>query len=306
MKNEIKKTILIVDDTKINIDIMFELLNPIYDVLVALSPTRALEIVKETPINLMLLDIIMPEMSGYDVCRLLKNDEKTKSIPIIFITSNGDEESINRAYEVGGIDYVTKPFKPLELLARIKTHLSMQTLILDLEKSQKELKLLVSKDHMTQLYNRRYFSLISDKILDLAVRHDKHLTVMMLDIDKFKNINDTFGHHIGDKVIIALANVLRESSRKSDIICRFGGEEFLFLLPETAVEGAYKIAEKIRLRVENMGIKTHNEDIIKFTVSIGVSAVKLQEDKDLEVSIQRADAALYNAKESGRNKVCLE
>lgn len=305
MKNETKKTILIVDDARINIDIMLDLLDPIYDVVVSLSPIRALEIVKETHIDLILLDIIMPEMNGYEVCSILKKDEKSKSIPIIFITSNSDEESINRAYELGGIDYVTKPFKPLELLARIKTHLTMQTLISDLEKSQKELELLSLKDHMTQLYNRRYFSVISDKILDLAMRSGKSLSVMMLDIDKFKNVNDTYGHHIGDKVIIALADVLQTSSRKSDVVCRFGGEEFLFLLPDTAVDGAYILAEKIRQRVEEMEIEIEDKKIIKYTVSIGISAVKVREDRALETSIQRADGALYEAKESGRNRVCI-
>jgi len=305
MKNETKKTILIVDDTKINIDIVLDLLDPIYDVVVSLSPIRALEIVKETPIDLILLDIIMPEMNGYEVCTILKKNEETKHIPIIFITSNSDEESINRAYELGGIDYVTKPFKPLELLARIKTHLTIQTLISELKASQKELELLSLKDHMTQLYNRRYFAVISDKIFHIAVRNHQELSVMMLDIDKFKNINDTYGHHVGDKVIIALANVLQESSRKSDVVCRFGGEEFLFLLPETAVEGAYILAEKIRQKVEEMQIETDDEKIIKFTVSTGIAAVKLKEQRALELSIQRADSALYKAKESGRNRVCI-
>lgn len=302
MKNS-KKTILIVDDTKINIDILIELLDDTYDVVVSLSAKRALEIVEELHVDLILLDILMPDINGYDVCRVLKTNEKTKNIPVIFITANTDEESIDLAYQVGGIDYITKPFKALELLARVKTQFNMQKLIEDIEESHKELQLLASQDHMTKLYNRRYFADVSVNILDLAKRNSKVFSLLMLDIDKFKKINDTYGHHVGDEVIIALANILKSSNRKSDIACRFGGEEFLILLPETNMDGALVIAEKIRKLVEDLSVEVEDQTI-SFTVSIGVAEINLEHENDLEPLIQRADAGLYKAKEGGRNRVC--
>ena len=266
MKTSKKKTVLIVDDTKINIDILIELLDNRYDILVSLNGTRALELIDENHIDIILLDILMPDINGYDLCRILKAKEDTQSIPVIFITANTDEESIDTAFEVGGIDYITKPFKSLELLARLKTHLKTQELLVDLEKSHKALELQASQDHMTKLYNRRYFSEISTKVMQLAVRNKKPLSVLMLDIDKFKNINDTYGHPVGDEVIIALANVLKDISRLSDIACRFGGEEFLLLLPETSAEGAMVIGEKIREHVEDLVIECQGDISIKFTI----------------------------------------
>lgn len=298
-----KKTILIVDDTKINIDILIELLDDTYDVIVSLGAKRALEIVEETAVDIILLDILMPDINGYDVCRILKTKDSTKNIPVIFITANTDEESIDLAYQVGGIDYITKPFKALELLARVKTQLNMQSLLEELEESHNELKLLASQDHMTKLYNRRYFEDISVSILDLAKRNKKYFSVLMLDIDKFKNINDTYGHQIGDEVIIALANVLKSTNRKSDITCRFGGEEFLILLPETDINGAYIIGEKLRKLVEELTLKVEDQEIT-FTISAGVSQIDLENENDLESIIQRSDEGLYKAKESGRNMVC--
>ena len=305
MKNIKKKTVLIVDDTKINIDILIELLDNRYDILVSLNGSRALELIDENHIDIILLDILMPDINGYDLCRILKAKESTKAIPIIFITANSDEESIDTAFEVGGIDYITKPFKALELLARLRTHLNTQELLLDLEKSRKDLELQASQDHMTKLYNRRYFSEISTKVMQLAVRNKKPLSVLMLDIDKFKNINDTYGHPVGDEVIISLANTLKDISRQSDIACRFGGEEFLILLPETSAQGAMVIGEKIRKKVEELVISPQNNIHIKFTISIGVSEFKPDDELNLELSIHRADEALYEAKKGGRNRVCL-
>ena len=304
MKNS-KKTILIVDDTKINIDILIELLDETYDVVVSLSAKRALEIVDEIHIDLILLDILMPDISGYDVYRALKTKKSSKNIPVIFITANTDEKSIDLAYEVGGIDYITKPFKALELLARVKTQLNMQDLLKELEESHSELKILASQDHMTKLYNRRYFSDISVSILDLAKRNNKEFAILMLDIDKFKNINDTYGHHVGDEVIIALANILKQTNRKSDIACRFGGEEFLILLPETDLQGGVNIAEKLRQLVAEYLVNVENQ-AIHFTVSIGVAEINLEKEQNLETVIQRADEGLYKAKESGRNRVCTQ
>jgi len=300
------KNLLVVDDTEINIDILLELLSDTYEITVALDGPSALEIVAEEEIDLILLDIMMPNMDGYEVCEILKSNRKTKDIPVIFITAKIDEDSIEKAYDVGGIDYVTKPFKPKELLARIKTQLTMQELIKSLETTHKELELLASIDPMTKLYNRRYFTTTSAYILDLAKRDKKELSILMIDIDKFKTINDTYGHPIGDKVIIELADKLLKHQRKSDVVCRFGGEEFIILLPNTSLDGAKIVSEKIRADIEKNVIILENGFDLKFTVSIGVSIINTQDEKNIEPAIKRSDNALYKAKEGGRNRVCYE
>jgi diguanylate cyclase (GGDEF)-like protein len=302
MENE--ATILVVDDTETNIDILVELLSDLYEVMVALDGESALEIVAEEKIDLILLDIMMPGMDGYAVCKALKSGQQTEDIPIIFITANTDEDSIEKAYECGGIDYVTKPFKPRELLARVNRELKMQELIRDLRESRAELKKLAITDPMTKLYNRRYFTEISTNLFKVSRREHKELSVIMLDIDKFKRVNDTFGHQVGDSVIILLADILTEQKRKSDIACRYGGEEFVLLLPNADLEGSRKLAEKIRETVQANILPLPSGESLQFTVSLGIAQVDLKNEKNLEAALSRADEGLYAAKDSGRNRVC--
>jgi len=175
----------------------------------------------------------------------------------------------------------------------------------ELEFRNKELKLLASTDPLTKLYNRRYFTKTSAQILAISKRNQLDLSIIMLDVDEFKRVNDTYGHAVGDDVLIAIATTLKEFTRESDVICRFGGEEFIILLPETNVEGAKIIAEKIRLAIKDKVVHINNTVELKSTVSIGVSQVDLQSDKHIETSIHRADKALYEAKETGKDKVCI-
>ncbi len=172
-----------------------------------------------------------------------------------------------------------------------------------LKKLNDELIDLSNKDPMTQSYNRRYFEEISKKMLSLSIRNKQDLSLIILDIDKFKNINDTCGHSVGDDVIILLSNILNESLRKSDISARFGGEEFVILFNDSDLDNTYKLANKIRKKIENLTVNIQNKTI-KFTVSIGVAQFNDKKDKKgLEETIRRADEALYYAKEHGRNLV---
>jgi diguanylate cyclase (GGDEF)-like protein len=173
----------------------------------------------------------------------------------------------------------------------------------DLEVSKEELKLLASIDPLTKLYNRRYFSEISEDIFNMSKRTNNDISLIMLDIDDFKSVNDTYGHHIGDKVIIGVANILLEHTRKSDIVCRFGGEEYIVLLPNTDLQSIMKIAQNIRELAEKMVIIYDRDKQLQVTVSIGISMVDLVADNDIEVAINKADNALYEAKRSGKNKV---
>jgi len=173
----------------------------------------------------------------------------------------------------------------------------------DLEASKEELKLLASIDPMTKLYNRRYFSEVSEDIFNMSKRTANDISLVMFDIDDFKSVNDTYGHHIGDKVIIGVADILLEHTRKSDIVCRFGGEEYIILLPDTDMESSMQIAETIRGLVENMVITYDQDKKLQVTISVGVAMADVIEDDDIEISINRADNALYEAKRSGKNKV---
>ena len=301
MKNRF--TILIVDDTETNVDILVELLSDIYEIVVALDGESALGILNDQSIDLILLDIMMPKMDGYEVCKRAKQKPDTHDIPIIFITAKIDENSIEKAYDIGGVDYVTKPFKPKELFARIKTQLHLRELIKELETSRKTLKRLSELDPMTNLCNRRYFTHVSKNVLALARRDRSDLSLIMLDIDKFKRINDTYGHKMGDDVLVAFAGILLKMIRKSDYACRFGGEEFIVMLPETPLDGAIEIAEKIRKSIEALSLKTENHQNVMITVSLGVTCVDLLNDPHIESAIQRADEALYRAKKEGRNQV---
>jgi len=292
------KTILIVDDDVSNIDILVELLDKKYDLIPAMDGEFALEVANEDKPDLILLDIMMPIMDGFEVCKRLKENENTKNIPVIFITANSNEDNIEEAYNIGGTDYVTKPFRPKELLSRVEKELHIQDMI-------NRLKLMASIDSMTGLFNRGYLIDISKSFLNLAKRDKNNTSIMMIDIDKFKNINDSYGHIVGDDVINTLASLLQKLSRKSDIVSRWGGEEFMILLPETNIDGAVVIAQKIRKDVEDLVISLDNNRKLKLTISIGVSMVDNENDTDIQSPINRADKLLYEAKNSGRNKVCF-
>ncbi len=175
-----------------------------------------------------------------------------------------------------------------------------------LEKLNEELKDLSNRDPLTHSYNRRYFSEISNKMLSLSMRNGNDLSIIILDIDKFKNINDTYGHSVGDKVIISLANNLEANIRESDVVARFGGEEFVILLNNTNLENSVIIAEKIRKKIEEIEI-IDGENILKFTASFGVAKYDDELDAEkIEYTITRADDALYLAKENGRNQVMVD
>ncbi|WP_338291140.1 sensor domain-containing diguanylate cyclase [Planctobacterium marinum] len=172
-----------------------------------------------------------------------------------------------------------------------------------LEKTKSELKTLVALDPLTNLYNRRYFSGISKTTFNTSKRNKSELSFVILDIDHFKQVNDTYGHDVGDQVLIKLSKLLSTSLRKSDVLCRYGGEEFLIMLPDTNVERACLISDKIRQRINELSIKPTEKQKFNFTVSFGVSSINCEQDNSVESVICRADKALYKAKEGGRNRV---
>jgi two-component system glycerol uptake and utilization response regulator len=285
------KTILIIDDSKLNIDILLGMLSG-YDIVVALDGLSGIEIAVREKIDLILLDILMPEMDGFQTCQALKRDERSRHIPIIFITARNDEDSLEQAYDIGGIDYVTKPFKPKEVLARVKTQLQVRSLIDRLER-------LSSYDQMTGIYNRRkFFELAKARFTD----DRQHIYAMMLDIDHFKAINDRHGHPVGDRVIRAVAQKISDKLEGQEVILgRLGGEEFAILADFTSLELARQQGETLRHSIENLNISTDDDDPLSVTISVGIARARPHQ-RQLDELLKEADDALYEAKGSGRNR----
>lgn len=287
-----KKTILIVDDTKTNIDILLNLLGERYDIVVALDAESALETIEESSVDLILLDIMMPNIDGYEVCNRLKSNENTSDIPVIFLTARDDEDSIERAYEIGAIDYITKPFKPIELLARISTQLRVKELI-------EHLNFISSYDEMTGIYNRRKFFELSEKKF---AQNKNDMYAVMIDIDRFKDINDNYGHPMGDRVIKLITKTIGSFITEDAVFGRLGGEEFCIVCNYSSSGSVIENIEMIREAVENLEIISDSGKSIKFTISEGAAKAST-ETKKLDELLKNADIALYEAKGLGRNRV---
>ena len=244
---------------------------------------------------------MMPDISGYDVCRKLKENDDTKDIPVIFITAMAQTEDLIEGFEVGGADYVVKPFEEREVLARIGSQLSLRKIAYEKEELIRKLDSLSRIDPLTKLSNRRD---ILEKLEYEQAKYErfgKDFSIILGDIDFFKKINDQFGHDAGDCVLKVIADILKSSIRKIDHVARWGGEEFLAVLTETNFSGAARVAEKIRIAIEN-----HKYDSDKnpghVTMSFGV-ACHVGKDGKIDELIKTADKLLYKAKENGRNQV---
>jgi two-component system cell cycle response regulator len=408
--------ILVVDDEPIYLAVLSATLGAHYKILCAGSAPEALAILAETRPDLILLDVMMPGMDGYDLCRRLKENHATAGIPVIFVTANDDGAALSRGLELGAVDYVTKPFNPAIVRLRVRNQLRLRndallSSVIDLsndaivwadssmrvcrfnksaelmfgyeaaeiigqpvsilipqthrspherhmdrfsdgakagakmsdrpylpalrkdgtefpaeisifchqsedrklftatirdmtiqQANEAELVRLASTDPLTGALNRRSFFGAAKAEIERAARYRLPLSIAMLDIDYFKHVNDCFGHAAGDLCLIELVKTLRGELRSSDLIGRYGGEEFALLLPQTAVAAALALGERIRTRVEDKPIKSTNA-VIAYAVSIGIAPIDVGMTSD--DALAHADAALYRAKETGRNRVCL-
>jgi diguanylate cyclase (GGDEF)-like protein len=312
--------ILIVDDLPFNIKILSNLLKK-YEILVADNGSKAIQFAKTHLPDLILMDIIMPDMDGFSACSVLKNFAETATIPIIFITARNKAEDIIKGFEVGGVDYITKPFNSAELYARIKTHLELKrtreelnNYVLRLEELNKQLShknvqlnevmknlhVNAMTDPLTGLANRRHMTEKIHEEINRFSRTERLFSLILADVDYFKKINDDFGHECGDYILKSVAETMRANIRKHDSLARWGGEEFLFLLPETNLEGSLIIAEKLRKIVEESKI-FYEDNKINITMTFGVAS--FSQSNGMDGSIKKADIALYKGKERGRNCV---
>lgn len=304
MSNEIDSpefSILVVDDAPENVMLLSLILKDLGTVSSALSGREAIDKALENPPDLILLDIQMPELDGYDVIGVLKGDPRTENVPVIFVTGLSDDGDEEKGLKLGAIDYITKPYKPAVVIARVRNHLRLREYAVRLEQLNEELERLATTDALTSAYNRRYFMSKLEEEVKRVRRYKRASSLMMIDVDHFKKINDTFGHDVGDHVLIALVKLLEEQVRQLDTVARIGGEEFAILMPETSEEDALILVNRL-LDAARAAAITVADNTVRFTISIGCTEFDA-DTVDGEGILKMADMALYDAKRSGRDQV---
>ncbi|KAA0971662.1 diguanylate cyclase [Aureimonas fodinaquatilis] len=293
-----KSTILIVDDEISNIEIMNAILEDDYEICFATSGEQALEIARTIFPDLILLDILLPGIDGFEVCRQLKTDELMADVPVIFTTGLGDTEDEVRGLMLGAIDYVTKPIQPIILKARVGNHVELKRL-------RDQLAEIAVTDALTGLSNRRRLEQTLKTETSRLSRNEEYLSVIMVDIDFFKQFNDTYGHPAGDRCITMVASAMnRAVKRTSDLPARYGGEEFACVLPGADADMAYSVAREIQQQVRALNIPHQKSDIGPYvTVSMGIATARCLQGMTADMWTHHADSQLYISKSNGRDRI---
>ncbi|MBL7002578.1 MAG: diguanylate cyclase [Gammaproteobacteria bacterium] len=291
-------TILAVDDTATNLKVISNILSPFYDMKFAKSASIALDILEQYTPDIILLDILMPNIDGYELIKIIKERESTRHTPVIFITSKDSIEDEEKGLLLGAVDYINKPIAPAILKLRISNQL-------EIIKQRKLLEDLIHVDHLTQIPNRRQFDETLHKEWQRCKRESSSLTLFMIDIDHFKLFNDFYGHAMGDSVLVKVAIKLKElCKRGADFVARWGGEEFVLIVPHINSSQAINMGERICQGIESLEIehvKSPTSDFV--TISVGGLTVLPGSSFELEDKfLSSADEVLYQAKERGRNR----
>jgi two-component system, cell cycle response regulator len=293
------------DDTAIRRLINLYLKRAGYDVVHFATGNEAREQLVRIVWDLAILDRRLPDMDGLDLCQQLKSDPDLRNRYIIILTGEDEAEDKILGLDLGADDYITKPFQPGELLARIRAAKRIVDLQNELLESNRRLELLSITDGLTKLHNHRHFQDELVRAFEESQRYHRPLSLVIADIDFFKKVNDTYGHAVGDEVLKCVARMFQDSIRSTDLAARYGGEEFTIMLPETSLDDACAFAEKLRALIEEMPVRTQAGEL-HVTISLGVATVprsRIHTPKELIVA---ADRALYRAKKSGRNQVQAE
>jgi len=296
----LEQTILIVDDDKISRKILKELLQEQARIIFAKNGEQAKELARKHVPDLILLDVIMPDFSGFDVIETLKNDPETMNISVIFITGLSNHDDEERAFNLGGCDYIHKPFKPNIVIARVMMHL-------ELIRQRKMLNEIAHIDALTGVNNRRKMDVVLRDEVSANKKENTSLLVAIIDIDYFKQYNDNYGHGAGDVALRQAGQALREIClRPRDFVARYGGEEFVIILPNCDKAGAEVMLSNITQSIKDKMIKhEYSNASDQLTVSIGAVVVKSSESSAVATIMKQADKLLYQAKSNGRNQWCI-
>jgi diguanylate cyclase (GGDEF)-like protein len=303
----VKGKVLLVEDDPVQASATKEVLMKAgYEVLWAEDGINAIKSVKTERPDIILLDVILPRMDGYEICRWLKLEETTKGILVITLTIKKEISDKISGLHIGADDYLPKPYNELELNARIYSLLRTKALQDELRQKNRQLEELLHKvnymaitDALTGLYNRRHFHDVLISEYERARRYKTPFSIVMLDIDHFKRINDTFGHSVGDSVLKEVAEILKRNIREIDTASRYGGEEFMVILPNTRKDHALIVAERTRMMIAQHSFRRLDRNI---TMSIGISGMPDEKAESDEKLLRCADFALYRAKDLGRNR----
>ena len=303
-----KAKILLVEDDKIQAGVTKDYLEANgYEVICVRDGKSAIKMAKTQHVDLILLDLILPDINGNEVARWLKLNEDTKGIPIIILTVKSSTIEKVAGLEAGADDYLPKPYNEIELNARIYACLRTKALQDELIQKNSQLEGVLLKvetlaitDSLTELFNRRHFGNTIEKEFNRTIRYQSPTSCLMIDIDYFKKINDEYGHRAGDLVLKEIAKIIKSCIREIDTVARWGGEEFIVLLPETKQENALQSAKRILEAISN-----HQFSGIpgKITVSIGLASVPEASIDTADKLIHTSDLALYEAKDKGRNRI---
>jgi len=299
------RSVLIIDDDPRVRNEVKQILNQVnfFDIYYeANDGIEGFKILLNKDVDLILSDVMMPGMDGFKFLSMKRARPEFNDIPVIMLTGAEDVKLKIKGLEQGASDYITKPFDPGELLARVKIHYNIKRLQEELKATNRRLEELSNTDGLTKLYNRRYFMELMELEFQRAHRYQSKFGYVMMDIDHFKEFNDNYGHLLGDRILYEIAQILQENLRVNDVVGRYGGEEFALFMPETDLKGALVVAERYRKRVEDFVLVGEGKKF-KVTISLGVACYPHPGINSVDDLIRLADNALYKAKRNGRNRV---
>lgn len=297
-----KHTIVVAEDAEVNLMLLIDILSSKYKVKIAKNGVQALDVVSASPPDLILLDIMMPEMDGYMVCKHLKETPELADIPVIFITSMSDHQSIVEGFKVGAVDFVQKPFNSSELLARVETHLELSTTRKQLQNINAELEYLSLHDDLTGLYNTRHLYSVLEQYFSSELSGCDYISLVFMDIDNFKNVVDTYGHLNGSQAIKEVAQTISVSINEPSFGVAYGGDEYVVVLPGHDKKQAFQQAEAIRALIGQTTYLSEAGHDINLSCSFGI-ATSPTDAKDFKTLLAKADSQLFRIKETGKGQI---